>query len=140
MTSPSAERLLLILCASLSRSPVAPVRDRRSEPARSTRFNTPRIGPPEPSVPVNFKVNTMCDRDEWSFIFVLCVVRAATALDTSDAACAAESTVTAARCVTVVSPVFGSCFTSCFTCWSDSDEEVFSFDEEGASRSLISSL
>jgi hypothetical protein len=41
MTLPSAERLRLILVASLSRSPVAPVLDWRSEPARSTRLSLP---------------------------------------------------------------------------------------------------
>ena len=37
MTSPSDDSDLLMFCASFSRSPVASVRERRSEPARSTR-------------------------------------------------------------------------------------------------------
>jgi hypothetical protein len=119
-----------MLCASFSRSPVAPVRDRRSEPARSTRFRTPRVGAPEASTPVRFSVNTMCDRDEWSFIFVARVVRAAMARRTSESISRAEFTATDAACVTLVSPVRASCFTSCFTVSSVLSE----------SRSLISSL
>lgn len=41
MTSPSAERDLLMCCASRSRLPSAPDRPTRSEPARSTRFSFP---------------------------------------------------------------------------------------------------
>ena len=37
---PRAERLLLIAMVSLSRSPVAPESETRSEPARSARFST----------------------------------------------------------------------------------------------------
>jgi len=41
MTSPSAESDLLMFCASLRRSSVAPVLSARSEPARSTRLSLP---------------------------------------------------------------------------------------------------
>ncbi len=40
-TSPSALRLLLMFCASFRRSPVAPERDTRSLPAKSTRWRQP---------------------------------------------------------------------------------------------------
>lgn len=39
MTSPSAERLLLMCCASFSRAPVASERPTRSDPAKSTRLS-----------------------------------------------------------------------------------------------------
>jgi hypothetical protein len=51
MTLPKAERLRLMLAASLRRSPVAPVRPWRSEPARSTRCSRPRRTAPAPACP-----------------------------------------------------------------------------------------
>ena len=49
ITFPSADRDRLIFVASFSRSPVAPVLDWRSEPARSTRFSFPtRMWPSAP--------------------------------------------------------------------------------------------
>uniref|UniRef100_A0A8D2NLX9 Uncharacterized protein n=1 Tax=Zosterops lateralis melanops TaxID=1220523 RepID=A0A8D2NLX9_ZOSLA len=48
MTSPSADRDLLMCCASRSRLPSAPDRPTRSEPARSTRFSFPEDTQPNP--------------------------------------------------------------------------------------------
>ena len=41
MTSPSDDKLRLMFCASLSRSPEAPLFDTRSDPAKSIRFSLP---------------------------------------------------------------------------------------------------
>ena len=45
-TSPKAESDLLMCCASFRRSPVASDFATRSDPARSTRYNTPRVAAP----------------------------------------------------------------------------------------------
>ena len=79
---------------------MAPVRDSRSEPARSTRFRPPWhafgcfLDPASVRIPVNFKVNTMCDRDERWFMFGPRVVRAASARRSSDAISIADATST----------------------------------------------
>ena len=104
MTSPRAERLLLILWVSLSRAPSAPDLLTRSEPAKSTRFSLPAkyrrpiisqsvgqsvsrsasysaihspnvLAPVVLFTPVTCTQRRACDRDECSFIFVLAVER-----------------------------------------------------------------
>ena len=52
MTSPSADKDLLMFCASFKRSPVALVRDSLSEPARSMRCSLPKLIAPVVERPV----------------------------------------------------------------------------------------
>mmetsp|Transcript_33386 Transcript_33386/g.46249 ORF Transcript_33386/g.46249 Transcript_33386/m.46249 type:complete len:215 (+) Transcript_33386:131-775(+) len=71
MTSPSALKLLLILCASFRRAPSASVRESRSEPAKSTKCSLPRTVCPVTVLKVwVYTVNMQWEREECSFIFV----------------------------------------------------------------------
>ena len=74
ITFPSADSERLIFVASLSRWPVAPVFDCRSDPAKSTRFNFPtRMCSPRfssTSAHSTMIVNMAWDRDEPAFISV----------------------------------------------------------------------
>ena len=69
MTFPSVERLRLILVASLSLCPVAPVLDWRSDPAKSTRFSFPIFTRCWPSGPLSLNsiitVNIAWDLRNW---------------------------------------------------------------------------
>jgi hypothetical protein len=77
LTFPSAESERLILVASFRRSPVAPVFDWRSEPARSTRLSLPIARPSCPPMPLCSItiVKIECERDESAFISVAPTVR-----------------------------------------------------------------
>mmetsp|Transcript_17655 Transcript_17655/g.57727 ORF Transcript_17655/g.57727 Transcript_17655/m.57727 type:complete len:332 (+) Transcript_17655:1297-2292(+) len=76
MTSPSAERLLLMCRASLSRSPSASVLLRRSEPARSTRESLARCVAPVTRCRISTWIAMhRCERELRSFIFVAPVLR-----------------------------------------------------------------
>ena len=77
MTLPSAERLWLMAIASLRVSPVAPVLEARSEPARSTRlifeftFFLPRPAAIEAANSCSTRMmTTACERDDSAFILV----------------------------------------------------------------------
>lgn len=81
MTRPSVVKLLLIKAPSLSLVPVAPVAFARSLPARSTSEMRETFSPTM-SVVVSWRfcvkrsVNTACERDDVSFMFVAATVRA----------------------------------------------------------------
>mgnify|MGYP000240401440 CR=1 FL=1 len=65
-----------IACASFSRSPAAPLRDTRSDPARSTRCSLPRdTARVARDVAVMCTDTTQCERDECSFMLVAKVAR-----------------------------------------------------------------
>ena len=67
---------MLMCCASFRRSPVASDRDKRSLPARSTRYKTPRVIVPVSLVtPSTCTMTMLCDREERSFIAVAPVAR-----------------------------------------------------------------
>ena len=77
MTLPSADRLWLIAIASFSVSPVAPVFDALSDPAKSTRFTFDKIFllplPCNGSAGCSCSrriMTTACDRDDSEFISV----------------------------------------------------------------------
>mmetsp|Transcript_67162 Transcript_67162/g.160537 ORF Transcript_67162/g.160537 Transcript_67162/m.160537 type:complete len:203 (-) Transcript_67162:1892-2500(-) len=75
-TSPSAESDLLMFCASFSRSPWAPEREMRSDPARSIRWSLPWVITPVARLEHLTKTERiMCERDECSLQFVLPTVR-----------------------------------------------------------------
>jgi hypothetical protein len=83
MTSARAERLLLMLIVSLSRSLLSPAPDeaRRSDPARSTRLRTPSHDSPVRLLdPMTRSEKTECERDERSFISVAATARRVLAL------------------------------------------------------------
>ena len=116
-TFPSASSPRLIWLASLSRSPLAPVRLLRSLPARSTKVieGVRTAGPPSTPLPDrshdasvpdaaglgecstrSSSVNSACERDEDSFSCVAAVVRRAA--PSSRRARAASTPSTARRC------------------------------------------
>ena len=69
ITSPSAERDLLMFCASFSLSPVASVFESRSEPAKSIRCSFPTLLVPSMRFfPLTANVKMECDREECSFM------------------------------------------------------------------------
>jgi hypothetical protein len=78
MTSPSALKLLLMLCVSFNRSlsPAAPLELRRSLPAKSTRLRLPsQVSPVCVFVPEIRSVKTEWEREERSFMSVAATVR-----------------------------------------------------------------
>eukprot|EP00966_Prymnesium_polylepis_P105610 2446065-Prymnesium_polylepis.1 len=78
MTLPSAESDLLIFAPSLSLSPVAPVFETRSEPARSTRLIVARTSffwPPITSICCILMMKIECEREEVAFMFVAATAR-----------------------------------------------------------------
>ena len=129
MTSPRLERDLLMACASLRRSPVAPVRLNRSLPAKSTKLSAPWIGSPASLTPSKQSRITMCDRELRSFIFVFATARAALACCINDSTSAAEKTSTSHKFVTRVFPS-----SSCLILYS-----IFAPGDD-ASKSRMSSL
>ena len=73
ITLPNAERLLLMFAPSLSLSPVAPVFETRSEPARSTRLIVARVSFCWPAITIFCVILMMkieCDRLDVAFMFV----------------------------------------------------------------------
>ncbi|KAE8911390.1 hypothetical protein PF003_g4196 [Phytophthora fragariae] len=107
ITLPSALRLLLIAAPSFSRSPVAPVLDARSEPARSTRlilafmhvsFCTPA------STCDRFDeiliVKQLCERELRSFICVAATCRTLLPCSSSRVTSAGSRTTSSANCST----------------------------------------
>mmetsp|Transcript_26814 Transcript_26814/g.51083 ORF Transcript_26814/g.51083 Transcript_26814/m.51083 type:complete len:205 (-) Transcript_26814:237-851(-) len=71
MTSPSAERLLLMCCASFSRAPVASERPTRSDPAKSTRLSMlDSLLPDRKCCAVTWMDTTEWDLEERSFMEV----------------------------------------------------------------------
>jgi hypothetical protein len=76
MTSPSAERLLLIACASFMVAPAAPLFLTRSDPARSTNDSLPRVTPCVCRSVVSMTSEKIkCERLDCAFIFVADVAR-----------------------------------------------------------------
>ena len=77
-TFPNADKLLLMALPSFKRSPVAPVFDCLSLPAKSMRDSFDLMVP-KPECPLSVcsihKVNTACEREDASFIFVFALVR-----------------------------------------------------------------
>jgi hypothetical protein len=81
MTLPSEERERLMAEPSLRRSPVAPVPDWRSEPARSMRLMSDVLSVALPAaastlVCVKLSWKMVCAREEVAFMFVAATVRA----------------------------------------------------------------
>ena len=71
ITSPSAERLLLMFCASVSACPSTPDFLGRSLPARSTRLSLPCDSRPVARLrPVTVTTTIECERDDALFILV----------------------------------------------------------------------
>lgn len=115
MTSPSALKLLLMLCVSFSRSlsPAAPLELRRSLPAKSTRFRLPsQLSPVCVFVPDSRSVKTECEREERSFISVAATVRRELATRRREVTYAGDGRGITFTSVTRVPDL--SCFISCF--------------------------
>ena len=90
-TSPSADRLLLMCCASRRRSPRASDRATRSDPARSTRCSLPFDARPDArSVPTHRTVTTQWLRLERSLSAVAELARRAIPSDMIARTCAAS--------------------------------------------------
>mmetsp|Transcript_14947 Transcript_14947/g.33018 ORF Transcript_14947/g.33018 Transcript_14947/m.33018 type:complete len:375 (-) Transcript_14947:706-1830(-) len=71
ITSPKADKDLLMLLASVRAWPIAPDLLIRSDPARSTRFSLPLVCTPVGRYSDStVTVNIMCERDECSFMLV----------------------------------------------------------------------
>ena len=65
ITSPMAERLLLMFCASVIAWPETSLFLTRSEPARSTRLSLPCVLAPEAACrPVTLTMTIECERDD----------------------------------------------------------------------------
>jgi hypothetical protein len=114
ITSPSALRLRLMFCVSRRRagSAPAPLALRRSLPARSTRFRlASQRSPVRAFVPATRSVNTLCERDERSFISVAATLRRPCARASSARTCAGERRGRTAASVTRVPRA--SCLISC---------------------------
>ena len=79
ITSPNADKDLLMLIASFSCSPVVPVLSWRSLPARSTKFSFPawKLSLPSSSVLLHsmITVKIACDREDVAFINVAATLR-----------------------------------------------------------------
>ena len=84
MTSPMALSDLLMDAASLSSSPCTPDFSTRSDPARSTNINLPRVFLPDRRfVEVNTMETNKCDRDDSAFSSVCATARCSRPLSRS---------------------------------------------------------
>ena len=114
MQLPRADSDLLMFLASVRRSPSAPVRDRRSEPARSTRCILPNEVPPlRRSVQVTCTEKMQWLRLLWLFMLVELVERLRMPMLITCSTSSMLSTGLVLRSVTKVPPL-GSFFTSSF--------------------------
>ena len=115
MTLPRALSERLILVASLSRTPSAPVFDWRSEPARSTMFSLPTRMCAAPSAPTSdistVTVKSACERLERSFMAVRPVTRRRLPACSTASISATDLTTTAVRSRTYT-PVSGCSLSS----------------------------
>lgn len=124
ITSPSALKLLLIFCVSLTLSlsaPFAKLTLSLSLPARSTRFKLPSQRSPVPGhpsmptlTPLMRSVNTECEREERSFMSVAATLRRDWATARRERTCEGEVSRIISTSVTRVEPVLPSCLISCF--------------------------
>lgn len=116
ITSPSALKLLLILCVSLNRSLSlpAPLFSNLSLPAKSTRFSVPsHVSPVCPFSPDMRNVKTECEREDRSFMSVLATVRRDWAMERRERTCEGERRGTTFTSETDVRPDL-SWWMSCF--------------------------
>ena len=98
ITSPMAERLLLMFCASVIAWPETSLFLTRSEPARSTRLSLPCVLAPEAACrPVTLTMTIECERDEAEFILVAVTERRAAPRSMALSTSVAVSTLTVER-------------------------------------------
>ena len=124
ITSPSALKLLLMFCVSLTLSlsaPFAKLTLSLSLPAKSTRFKLPSQRSPVPGhpsmptlIPLMRSVNTECEREERSFMSVAATLRRDWATARRARTCEGDVRRITSTSVTRVEPVLPSCLISCF--------------------------
>mmetsp|Transcript_3134 Transcript_3134/g.9127 ORF Transcript_3134/g.9127 Transcript_3134/m.9127 type:complete len:227 (-) Transcript_3134:2601-3281(-) len=112
-TSTKLDKLRLMLCVSLSLSPTAPDRSRRSEPAKSTKWRAPlnswlRSG----FEPDKYSAKMECDREDTEFMSVLPTARKVAALSINELICSIDDTWMLVMFVTTVPQS-----TSCLIVW-----------------------
>mmetsp|Transcript_25852 Transcript_25852/g.73888 ORF Transcript_25852/g.73888 Transcript_25852/m.73888 type:complete len:219 (-) Transcript_25852:2774-3430(-) len=136
-TSARLDKLRLMFCVSLSRSPTAPERSRRSEPARSTRCRAPRSSEFSSWFePDRYNAKMECDRDETEFMSVLPTARSLEALVVRALMCSMDETCTQVIFVTIMPQS-----ASCLMVWHCGVELVLPFGPGSSrSRSRMTSL